>query len=74
MLYTFSMLNVEENRTEESNHHSQISYRSQVLIYFEYQPRQDFESQLINQIQVKKEENKEFSYQKSPYKMLMLIK
>ena len=39
------MSNVEENYTEESNHHSQISYRIQVLIYFEYEPRQDFESQ-----------------------------
>ena len=58
------MSNVEENYTEESNHHSQISYRSQFLNHFEYKPRQDFESQWINQIQVNKEENKEFSYKK----------
>ena len=64
MLYTFSMSNVEENYTEESNNHSQTSYRSQMLIYFEYEPSQDFESQKINQIQVKNEENKEFSYKK----------
>ena len=45
VLYTFSMLNVEEDNTEEFNHHSQISYRSQVLIHYEYEPRQHFESQ-----------------------------
>ena len=39
------MSNVEENHTEESNHHSQISHRSEMLIQFEYEPRQDFESQ-----------------------------
>ena len=47
------MSNVEENYAEEYNHHSQISY-SQMLIQFEYEPRQDFENQYINQIQVKK--------------------
>ena len=38
------MSNVEENQTEESNHHSQISHRSQVLICFEYEPLKDFDS------------------------------
>ena len=51
------MSNVEETHTEKSINHSKISYRSQVLIQFEYEPLQDFESQQINQIQVKKEEN-----------------
>ena len=50
--------------TEDSNHHSEISFRSQVLIYFEYEPHQNFEIQQINQIQVKKEENEKFSYKK----------
>ena len=70
VLYTFSMSNVQENHTEESNHHSQLSCRSQVLIYFEYEPHQDFESQWIK---IKKEENKEFSDEKRSYKKLMPI-
>ena len=44
MCYTLSQSqNVEENHTEESNHHSQISYRSEVLIHFECEPRQDLD-------------------------------
>ena len=39
------MSNVEENHTEESNRHSHILYRNQMLIHFEYEQHQDFEIQ-----------------------------
>ena len=39
------MSNVKENHTEESNHHSQILYKSRVLIHFECEPPPDFKSQ-----------------------------
>ena len=45
-----------------------------MLIHFEYKLRQDFESQVKNKIQVKKEENKEFSYKKCSYEKLIPTK